>query len=209
MSTANKLRPPLPQIPIRIAGIDAPEGAHFGRPSQPGSAEALQWLHARLLHRAVRARIYKRDQYERVVATVYAPRLGGLVPGAGADVGLEMVRRGLATAYDAKSGAEFGGPVMEARYRAEEAEARRKGLGLWGGEKKSAASKKGAASHGSGGGGDGGGGAWGRFWAWFGLGGGKTDALDTPFETPRQYKDRMRELEKAAEKTAKGATKKV
>lgn len=149
----------------------------------------------------MRARIYKRDQYERVVATVYVRRLGGLVPGAGADVGLEMVRLGLATAYEAKSGAEFGGPAMEARYRAEEAEARRKGLGLWSGEKKK---KKGGAQQGGGGGRR-------RWWSWFGLGGGETNASaasDTPFETPREYKERMKGLETAAEKAAKGATKK-
>ncbi|KAJ3534198.1 hypothetical protein NM208_g7641 [Fusarium decemcellulare] len=57
-------------ISIRIAGIDAPECAHFGRPAQPYSAEALTWLSNYVLNRNVRAYIYKRDQYERIVATV-------------------------------------------------------------------------------------------------------------------------------------------
>ncbi|KAI9845786.1 MAG: putative endonuclease lcl3 [Thelocarpon superellum] len=115
-------------IHVRLAGIDAPEGAHFGRPPQPYSTEALNWLRAYLMHRRVRAYIYKRDQYDRVVATVYVRR--GLFR---RDVGLEMLKTGLATVYEAKSGAEFG--TLEDRYRRAEwwAKARRKGM--WAGKK--------------------------------------------------------------------------
>lgn len=119
-----------PQIPIRLAGVDAPEGAHFGRPGQPFAAEALQWLTSYLLGRRVRARIHRRDQYDRVVATVTVRRWGGLLR---RDVGLEMLRRGLATTYEGKTGAEFGG--REAAYRAAEAKAKRKRMGIWGIEK--------------------------------------------------------------------------
>lgn len=83
-----------------------------------------------MLHRRVRARVYKRDQYERVVATVYVRRPPFFFPRR--DVGLEMLRRGLAVAYEGKTGAEFGGPAMEARYRDAEAVAKKKGKGLWG-----------------------------------------------------------------------------
>lgn len=114
-----------PQIPIRIAGVDAPECSHFGRPAQPFSAEALEWLSSYILHRPVRARIYRRDQYERVVATVFTRRLLFLRT----DVGLEMLKRGLATTYEARSGAEFGG--LEEKYRAAEAAARRGRRGMW------------------------------------------------------------------------------
>ncbi|KAK4243242.1 hypothetical protein C7999DRAFT_44910 [Corynascus novoguineensis] len=117
-------------ISIRIAGVDAPEGAHFGRPAQPFAAEALAFLESYVLHRRVRARVYKRDQYERVVATVYVRRPPFFFPRR--DVGLEMLRRGLAVAYEGKTGAEFGGPAMEARYRDAEAAAKKKGKGLWG-----------------------------------------------------------------------------
>jgi endonuclease YncB( thermonuclease family) len=51
------------------------------------------------------------------------------------DVGLEMLKTGLATTYEAKSGAEFGSKKTEARYRAAEEEARRKGRGMWSVEK--------------------------------------------------------------------------
>ncbi|KAI0009789.1 SNase-domain-containing protein [Xylariaceae sp. FL0662B] len=114
-------------IPIRIAGIDAPEGPHFGRPAQPFSTDALAWLSDYVLGRRVRAKIYKRDQYDRIVATVFVRRF--LVR---RDVGLEMLRKGLATTYEAKSGVEFGG--LEEKYRAAESQARAKKIGIWGGK---------------------------------------------------------------------------
>lgn len=159
------------QIPIRIAGVDAPEGAHFGKPAQPYAAEALQWLSARLLHQHVRAHIYKRDQYDRVVATVYVRRW---LPFLKSDVGLEMLHRGLATTYEAKSGAEFGSPAIEETYRAAEAEAKRKNLGLW--------SALGGKSKG-----------------WFGLGKATaaSKASKESFETPREFKARMRDADQA------------
>ncbi|KAF7932079.1 uncharacterized protein EAE97_009100 [Botrytis byssoidea] len=116
-------------IHVRIAGIDAPEGAHFGKPAQPFSAEALIWLRKYIQNRRVRAYIYKRDQYDRVVATVWVRRF--LVR---KDVGREMLRAGMATVYEAKMGAEFGD--FEAQYRAIEEEAKRKKLGMWSGKKK-------------------------------------------------------------------------
>lgn len=120
---------PVPQIPIRLAGVDAPEGAHFGRPAQPFATDALAWLSNYILGRRVRARIYKRDQYDRIVATVFVWRF--LVR---RDVGLEMLKRGLATTYEAKSGAEFGG--LEAKYKAAEAKAKAKRRGIWSGKPK-------------------------------------------------------------------------
>ncbi|KAK3495634.1 SNase-domain-containing protein [Neurospora crassa] len=115
-------------IPIRIAGIDAPEGAHFGRPAQPYSSEALQWLRNYILGKRVRARIYRKDQYDRVVATVFVRKPPFFLR---KDVGLEMLKLGLATTYEAKTGAEFGGPKMEQVYKNAEAAARRKGKGMW------------------------------------------------------------------------------
>lgn len=116
-----------PQIAIRLAGVDAPEGAHFGRPAQPFSGEALKWLSDYVLHRNVRAYMYKRDQYNRIVATVYVWRFLRR-----RDVGLELVKHGLATTYEAKTGAEFGG--MREVYQKAEAAARRKRLGMWSGK---------------------------------------------------------------------------
>jgi endonuclease YncB( thermonuclease family) len=77
----------------------------------------------------VRAYIYKTDQYERIVATVYVRRF--LLR---KNVGLEMIKAGLATVYEAKSGGEYGG--LEERYKAAEAKARRKRRGMWAGDPK-------------------------------------------------------------------------
>ncbi|KAI9698146.1 MAG: putative endonuclease lcl3 [Candelina mexicana] len=111
-------------IHIRLAGIDAPELAHFGRPAQPYSSDALSFLTSFVLHRRVRAYVYRRDQYDRLVATVYVRR--GLLR---RDVGLQMVKKGLATVYEAKTGAEFGN--LEGKYRRAEWWAKRWGRGMW------------------------------------------------------------------------------
>ncbi|KAF2806884.1 SNase-domain-containing protein [Mytilinidion resinicola] len=109
---------------IRIAGIDAPEMAHFGHPAQPYSKEAYDWLSAYILNRRVRAKIYRRDQYDRVIATVFVRK--GLFR---RDVGLEMLKSGLATIYEAKSGSEFG--QFEEKYRKAEKKARLATKGIW------------------------------------------------------------------------------
>lgn len=112
-------------VHVRLAGVDAPELPHFGRGGQPGGKEAIDWLTAYLLGRRVRAYVYRRDQYDRVVATVYVRK--GLLR---RDVGLQMLKRGLATVYEAKTGAEFG--ALENQYRSIEALARSKRVGIWG-----------------------------------------------------------------------------
>lgn len=81
----------------------------------------------------MRAYIYKRDQYDRIVATVFVRKPPFFWPRK--DVGMEMLKRGLATTYEAKSGAEFGGKETEGRYIAAEEEARKKGRGMWSAEK--------------------------------------------------------------------------
>lgn len=72
----------------------------------------------------MRAYIYKRDQYDRVVATVYVRRFLFRK-----NVGLELVKVGLATTYEAKSGAEFGG--LQKVYEKAEAKAKKKRKGMW------------------------------------------------------------------------------
>jgi len=81
------------------------------------------------MNRRVRAYIYKRDQYERVVATVFVRRF--LIR---RDVGQEMLKAGLATVYEAKMGAEFGD--FEQKYRSVEERAKKKKLGMWSGKMK-------------------------------------------------------------------------
>lgn len=72
-------------------------------------------------------KLHKRDQYDRVVATVWMRQ--GFLKYRKTNVGLEMVKAGFAGVYEAKSGAEFGG--YEAKYRAAELEAKSKKKGMW------------------------------------------------------------------------------
>jgi len=76
----------------------------------------------------VRAHLWRRDQYERVVATVYIRRglFGSLFK---RDVSLEMLKHGMATIYEAKSGSEFGG--REQLYRDAEEKAKKNSVGMW------------------------------------------------------------------------------
>ncbi|KAF2196835.1 SNase-domain-containing protein [Delitschia confertaspora ATCC 74209] len=111
-------------IHIRIAGVDAPELAHWGREAQPYSQEAFDFLTQYLLNKRVRAYIYRRDQYDRVVASVHIRKQLFKK-----DVGLEMLKRGLATIYEAKSGAEFG--KSEQVYRSAEEKAKQDKVGMW------------------------------------------------------------------------------
>jgi endonuclease YncB( thermonuclease family) len=84
----------------------------------------MDFLTAYLLNKRVRAYIYRRDQYERVVGTVWVRKWG-----IRRDVGLEMLKRGLATVYEAKFGSEFGG--LETKYRDAEKRAKERGIGMW------------------------------------------------------------------------------
>ncbi len=77
----------------------------------------------------MRAYVYKRDQYDRAVATVYVRKW--LLR---RDVGLQMLRMGLATVYEAKTGAEFG--QLEDKYRKAEKWAKLKRKGMWAGKTK-------------------------------------------------------------------------
>ena len=117
------------QIHVRLAGIDAPELAHFGRPSQPYAQEALDWLTAYVLGRRVRTYVYKADQYSRVVGTAYVWKW--LLR---RDISLQMLKAGYATVYEAKSGVEFG-RAEEGQYRRAEWWAKTKRKGMWAGKK--------------------------------------------------------------------------
>ncbi|CEL06238.1 hypothetical protein ASPCAL07345 [Aspergillus calidoustus] len=119
-------------IHIRLAGVDAPELAHFGRPEQPFARDAHEWLTSYLLNKRVRAYVHRPDQYQRAVATVYIRRAFDFpIPFRRRDVSYEMLRRGLATVYEAKSGAEFGGKTTEEKYKSAEWWAKMRGNGMW------------------------------------------------------------------------------
>ncbi|CEP62425.1 Lcl3p LALA0_S05e05358g [Lachancea lanzarotensis] len=92
----------LPTVPIRLCGVDAPERAHFGNKAQPFSEEALIWLRHTIIGRNVWVKPLSIDQYNRCVAKVEYLTWTGYK-----NLSLEMVKNGLATVYEGKTGAEF------------------------------------------------------------------------------------------------------
>ncbi|KAI5798879.1 hypothetical protein EDC01DRAFT_704135 [Geopyxis carbonaria] len=113
-------------VHIRLAGVDAPERAHFGNPAQRGGDEAMGWLRRTLEGRTVRARVWRKDHYDRAVATVYVRCWGGLWR---RDVGLMMLREGWASVYRGERDGEWGG--KRAAYEKAEQAARSRGKGVW------------------------------------------------------------------------------
>lgn len=61
-------------IHVRLAGVDAPELAHFGHPEQPYAKEALQYLKSLVDQRTVTVEPLSKDQYGRVVSHVWVRR---------------------------------------------------------------------------------------------------------------------------------------
>lgn len=84
------------------------------------------------MNRRVRVYIHRHDQYQRAVGSVCVRRaLDFPIPFRRRDVSYEMLKRGLATVYEAKVGAEFGGEEMERKYRKAEWWAKLRGVGMW------------------------------------------------------------------------------
>jgi endonuclease YncB( thermonuclease family) len=111
-------------IHVRLCGVDAPEGAHFGKPAQMYSEESLEWLRSYILGRKVRIIPLARDQYQRVVSQATVWKLTGRK-----NISKEMLRNGWAVVYESRSGAEFNGYEEEFRYL--ELQSRRKKIGIF------------------------------------------------------------------------------
>lgn len=54
-------------INVRLAGIDAPEMAHFGGACQPYAKEAKEWLTKFVEGRKITIQLHRFDQYSRAV----------------------------------------------------------------------------------------------------------------------------------------------
>ncbi|KAF9265087.1 SNase-domain-containing protein [Marasmius fiardii PR-910] len=116
-------------IHIRIAGVDAPEGAHFGRPAQPHSEESLIWLRNRITGRTLYCQVLQRDQYLRIVADVAIKRSFAPGPLLANSLAVEMLRAGCATVYE-QAGAHYGVRGKE-EFLKTESEARNARRGMW------------------------------------------------------------------------------
>ncbi|KAG0216511.1 putative endonuclease lcl3 [Mortierella sp. GBA30] len=111
---------------IRIAGVDAPEGAHFGMPAQPFSQESLEWLRKELKGKNVLIKPFSKDRYERVVSMAWYPRLLPFFPMK--NVSVEMLKIGYGQIYR-QAGAEYGGMLKE--FEKIESKAKRRKAGIW------------------------------------------------------------------------------
>ncbi|KAG0045007.1 putative endonuclease lcl3 [Gryganskiella cystojenkinii] len=112
---------------IRIAGVDAPEGAHFGMPAQPFSQESLQWLRKELNGKTVLVKPIAKDRYDRVVSMAWYPRFPlPILPMK--NVSVEMLKVGYGQIYR-QAGSEYDG--MLKLLEKTEAKAKKQKIGIW------------------------------------------------------------------------------
>ncbi|TIC17731.1 SNase-domain-containing protein [Wallemia mellicola] len=113
-------------IHVRLAGVDAPETSHFGKPAQPYANEALQWLKQKITGEKVAVKLLRKDRYGRVVGNAqlcakwYRPWRK--------NISMELTKAGYGAIYE-QDGAEYDGMLDKLR-RVEE-QARRKKRGMW------------------------------------------------------------------------------
>ena len=87
-------------IHVRLAGMDAPECAHFGQPGQEYGPVAKQYLTELLMNKRVTLYPIRKDQYNRLVCAVYMRTWShwfGLVP---ENVSAHMLKKGLGVVYE-------------------------------------------------------------------------------------------------------------
>jgi len=117
-------------IHIRMAGVDAPEAAHFGKPAQAHADEALAWLKEHVHGRRLKCQLFQRDQYGRIVALPLLPHHRWWPRrSATRNLPLEMVRAGWGVVYTG-AGAEYGG-WGQAAFLAAQTEAQAARRGIW------------------------------------------------------------------------------
>ncbi|EME31993.1 uncharacterized protein Gasu_07400 [Galdieria sulphuraria] len=112
-------------ISVRLAGVDAPECAHFGAPGQEGGEQAKKWLRNYLKDRAVTVQLHSLDQYSRAVCTVHVRK--GILR-LKKNVSYELVKVGHAVVYRG-FGAEYNGILRKLENA--ETEARKRKRGMW------------------------------------------------------------------------------
>lgn len=117
-------------ISIRLAGVDAPECAHWGNPAQPGGLAARRWLTARATGVPAAVTAHGLDQYGRLVGTVAVPRrwAGGRLPGLGwENLSVALAEAGHAQVYYG-GGAVYGGALGAMEAAVKTAVRRRRGM---------------------------------------------------------------------------------
>lgn len=111
-------------LPVRVATIDTPETAKFGKPSQPFGDEAKQFLSDRILDKTVSVQVLMKDQYGRAVAQV---QTGPFFWKSNIDE--LMLSNGLAEVY-LGGGAVYGSKGKEAYLKMQQ-RAKKNKIGIW------------------------------------------------------------------------------
>jgi endonuclease YncB( thermonuclease family) len=110
-------------LKIRLAGVDAPEMAHFDVAEQPMAREATHHLTSLVLKKKIEIKLLSKDRYSRLVCSVFLCKFLKKV-----NVSIEMVRVGLASVYR-KGSAEYDGYKEKLEHL--EAKAKKEKLGIW------------------------------------------------------------------------------
>jgi len=112
-------------VAVRVAAVDCPEVAHFGKKGQPFGLDAKKFTTERILGKCVRMRALVRDQYGRLVASItYGPWF------ARRSLAKELIQNGLAVVYR-QTGAEEGWEGKGKEYDQLEKQAKEQNKGLW------------------------------------------------------------------------------
>lgn len=118
-------------INVRLAGVDAPEVAHYGAPGQKYGKEARSWLKQFAEQRRASLQLHKLDQYSRVLGTVHLKRDNVFLRifGLGRkNLSLELTKAGYAVVYKGAN-AEYGGLLKHLQNA--QATAMRRRIGMW------------------------------------------------------------------------------
>ncbi|KAF0976243.1 hypothetical protein FDP41_004918 [Naegleria fowleri] len=123
-------------IHVRLAGIDAPECAHFGMPGQPYGEHVKEWLTKFLLNSKVNVYLLKKDQYGRAVCSVYVRKWWYYLWMKRLNVSEYMLKKGYAVCYEGEGEVYIeGSPEKNKRYKmyykALEERAKRSKKGMW------------------------------------------------------------------------------
>lgn len=111
-------------ISVRIYGVDAPEVAKFGNPSQPKGDEAKEFTQKMVGDKVVRVKLLRKDQYGRIVGKV---QTGGVIPFTKRDLTKELAKNGYGVLYTG-GGAEYDNKRDELVKLIDKAKKKKKGI---------------------------------------------------------------------------------
>ena len=110
-------------IIVRIAAVDTPEIAKYGKPGQKYGKEAADFTKRAILGKSVSLKLLSKDKYNRALGIVKYK--DGFVE---KDLSAELLSHGLAVVYR-QSGAQYDGGID--RWNVLEANAKASKLGIW------------------------------------------------------------------------------